>query len=220
MGHKTASTQADKNWSTSTNSQGPDTATQAYIDQIRAAAGRAGGAIPGAVTDAGNFYGKATTAGATGLSALAGDPTATATLMNPYQSQVLDALNAQFDRTGKMNENATASAATSAGAFGGSRAAVAQGVARSNNDLNRNSLFSGVLQGGFNDAMQRAGMLAQGGFQGAGAGANLGMTAGSPDLWLMNILKQGMAGLPYGTQGTSGTTNTGVQYNGSSQFGV
>jgi len=60
---------------------------------------------------------------------------------------------------------------------------------------------AGLLNQGFEGAMGRAGQVAGMGMQGAQMGANLGMTAGSPELWKMNVLKQGMEGMPYQTYG-------------------
>jgi len=188
---------------------GPDKATQAYIDQIRQAATAAGAAGPGSLLNGAAGYNTGLiNAGNTGLAALSGDPTATAALMDPYQKQVVDATNAQFDMSGRRAVTDANSGSTLAGAFGGSRSGVAQGVATAQNELNRNSTVSGLLSSGFNNTMARAGTLAAGGFQGAGANANLGLAGvGNQPLWLVNMLKNGFTGLPYG-QSSSGNQNS------------
>src|SRR3990167_9125649 len=95
-------------------------------------------------------------------------------------------------------------------AFGGARHGIATGVALSENRRNQNEQIAGLLGSGFEGAMGRAGQLAGMGFDAAGAGANLGMTAGNPDLWRMEMLRRALQGLPYGTtsRGTSGQTGT------------
>lgn len=221
MAKAKANTEYSKDWQTRTGATGFDAQTQAMIDQImRTTNAAAAGGAPPSVTGAQDFYGGATAAGATGLKALGGDTTAMQGLMSPYQQQVIDAANAQWDKTDKGTLRDVNDAATAARAFGGSRAAVTQGAALATNTLNRNSQVANLLQSGYADATNRAAQLAQFGFGGAGAGANLGMLAGNPDLWRLSVLKQGFSGLPYGTTSTQGYTGTSIGGKGELALGV
>lgn len=178
-----------------------DTKSQQYINAQEDAARRAGAAGPSPLlTNAAGFNTGLMNAGNLGVNALSGNADATASLMNPYQQQVIGALNAQWDKTGQMAQNSVADAATRAGAFGGTRQGVAEGVAQANNNLNRNSQIGGLLYGGFNDAMGRAQNLAQAGFAGSQANANLGFGGvGSPDQWMAEMMKRYYGG-PMGGQ--------------------
>lgn len=179
---------------------GPDAATQDRINQIwQATQNSAGGGAPSSVTGAQGYYGGATAAGQQGIAALGGDTAATQKFMNPYQQQVVDAAMKNFGVQNQATEQQMNDAATRAGAFGGSRHGVATGVALGENQRNQGAQIASLLQGGYTDAMGRAGQLAGLGMDAAGAGANLGMIAGSPALWQANVLKQGFSGLPYGT---------------------
>jgi hypothetical protein len=134
-----------------------------------------------------------------------GDPAAVQGLMNPYQQQVVDATNRQWDRTDQHTMNAVNDRATQAGAFGGSRHGIATGSALAQNNQNRLAQQSGLLYGGFNDAMGRANQLTQAGMYGSLQNANLGMGGvGSPEQWYLQQLKGGYAG-------PTGTTQHGVQ---------
>src|SRR3990167_5704547 len=182
MGKKVG-TSGEKNWQTETQSgeQGLDPQTQAWIKSVYDAAQRAGGAPPpSGVTDASGYYGGATAAGREGIAALGGDAAAAQRVTNAQtQNQINDA-------------------ATRAGAFGGGRHGVATGVALGEAARNQNAQVAGLLSSGFEGAMGRAGSLAGLGYGAAGAGANLGMTAGNPDLWRMEIIRRAFQGLPYG----------------------
>jgi hypothetical protein len=159
-----------------------------------------------------------------GNAALGGDAAAAAKYMNPYQSQVIDAMMAQFARGDKRTEMQMNDAATRAGAFGGSRHGIATGTALAENRVNQNAQIAGLLNSGFEGAMGRAAQQAGMGFNAAGAGANLGMTAGNPDLWRMNILRQGFVGMPYGTQyqdrNNQATTKTGGEFSYGARVGL
>lgn len=199
---------------TSQSSQtGVDPTTMAYMQQIMDAAKGAGAAGPSPlVTGAAGFNTGAMTAGNLGMGALSGNAADAATLMNPYQQQVIDATNKQWDVNDQHTINAVNDRATAAGAFGGSRAAVATGTALAQNNLNRNSAVSGLLNTGYDSTMNRAGTLAGLGFAGSQANANLGMGGvGSPQQWLLNMLNQGFRG-PTGT--TSSGSQAGVQTSG------
>jgi hypothetical protein len=204
--------------------QGPDAITQAKIDEIYGTAQRAGGAIPGSIGGAQDFYSGQMGYGNQGNAALGGDAAAAAKYMNPYQSQVIDAMMAQFARGDKRTEMQMNDAATRAGAFGGSRHGIATGTALAENRVNQNAQIAGLLNSGFEGAMGRAAQQAGMGFNAAGAGANLGMTAGNPDLWRMNILRQGFVGMPYGTQyqdrNNQATTKTGGEFSYGARVGL
>lgn len=174
---------------TQSGSQGPDAFTQNWLQQIYGATqGAAQGGPPQAGLDALNF--------------LSGNSSGSQ-YMNPYQQQVIDANNAQWQRTNAQTMNQVADAATRAGAFGGSRAAIAQGTALAANNLAQQQQTANLLQQGYQDATGRALQA-----------ANLGMTFGSPQLWAANILRQNLLGLPYGTQyqGTGGSSQSNTAF--------
>lgn len=198
--------------STSANTSSVDQTTQDYLKQIMDAARGSGMSGPSPLVGASTGYNSAAmNAGQTGMSALAGDPNATAQLMNPYQQQVIDAMRQQGAVTDANTTNNLNSAATQAGAFGGSRQGVAQGVALGENARNMNSNIAGLLQTGYGDAMNRAGSLASMGFAGAGANANLGMGGvGSPQQWLLQQLRSGFV-MPTGTQSNGSQANVGTE---------
>jgi hypothetical protein len=136
------------------------------------------GASPLSEGAAGNVQGVAGLAGL-GAAAMGGDQAAFGQFMNPYQSQVIDQLNAQFDR---MRQGATLNAndaATQAHAFGGSRHGVAEGQQLA--DLNRNqaATTAQMLSSGFNDAQGRAYNA-----------ANLGLTANQQQFGMGDYFRQ------------------------------
>lgn len=222
---KSSTVKADKQTTSGGQSgqQNVDATTQARGNEIYGAAqNAANGGVPTSVSGAGDYYGSQMGYGNQGNAALNGDAAAAAKYMNPYQQQVLDAATAQFGVQNKMTEQQMNDAATRAGAFGGSRHGVATGVALGENARNQSAQYAGLLQSGFNGAMDRAGQAAGMGYNAAGANANLGMIAGSPDLWKMNVLKQGFAGLPqgmtYDSRNNQATTKTG--YEGTASFKI
>lgn len=210
---------------TTSSSTGPDAQTQAWIDQIKGYAQQAGAAgAPGAnpmSTAAGNFYGSGMQAGNLGLGALSGDPNSVSQMMNPYQSNVMDANNAAWQKINGQTNAQVNSDATGAGAFGGSRYGVALGTALSANNVGQGQQNANLLQSGYNDAMTRAGSLANFGQQSAGGAANMGdymrqiQMQQAPGYYQMQMLKQGMSGLPTGT-----STNTTQQQTGSLASGL
>lgn len=186
-----------------------------YMQRIWAAAQAAGAAGPSPLTTGAADYNTSLIKGGNlGMGALTGDPAATAQLMNPYQKNVVDATNTQWDQNDQHTINAVNDRATAAGAFGGSRTGVATGTALAANNMNRNTAVSGLLSTGYTDMMNRAGALAGAGFAGAGANANLGMGGvGSPQQWLLQMLSQGWKG-PTGTQGGSSENTYGAKTEG------
>ena len=152
-----------------------DPQTQAYINSVRQKASGIGNtpftpyagpmvAGPdGRTLTAANNFGTIANLGLTGMRALGGDASAEASMMNPY----LTSLNPVWDQLRKASLSSINDQATQAGAFGGSRQGVAQGVALSgiaNDQANQ-------TYGAFNDAMGRASQAANLGF---GANQELG----------------------------------------------
>jgi hypothetical protein len=138
-----------------------------------------------------NQYGRA---GSLGLSALTGDQQAFQQFQNPYQ-QTLDPIWAQIRA---QSVNAANDQATMAGAYGGGRGDVAQGVA-----LGQVANAQGQQQyQSFLDAMQRAGYAANLGF---GANAAAGFLPQQYQSGQLGLLNQALG--PYGQ--TSSTQNKG-----------
>lgn len=189
---------------------GVDAPSADYTHKIWNAAQAAGAAGPSPlVTGASGYNTGLMNAGQTGTAALGGDAAATQQLMNPYQQQVINATNQQWDQNDQNTMNAVADRATKANAFGGSRYGVATGTALAQNNMNRNQAVSGLLYGGYGDAMNRAGQLAGMGYAGSQSNANLGMGGvGSPDQWMVNQLKNGWTG-PTGQTSSGTATNAG-----------
>ena len=84
-------------------------------------------------------------------------PQAFQQFMSPYQSQVIDASLAEFDRNAQMQQQQIADRAVSSGAFGGGREGVMQAEYQAGSDRNRAALQAGLLQQGFGQAQQAAG---------------------------------------------------------------
>ena len=76
--------------------------------------------------------------------------------MSPYQSQVIDASLAEFDRNAKMQQQQIADQAVASGAFGGGREGVMQSEYQAGSDRNRAALQAQLLQQGFGQAQQAA----------------------------------------------------------------
>ncbi len=83
-------------------------------------------------------------------------PQAYQQFMSPYQSQVMDASLAEFDRNAQMQQQQIADQAVSSGAFGGGREGVMQAEYQAGSDRNRAALQAGLLQQGFGQAQQAA----------------------------------------------------------------
>lgn len=189
-----------------------DNYTQGYIKRAQGAAEAAGAAGPSPlVTDAADYYTDMQKMGNMGMGALSGDPAQVQAMMNPYQSQVMDGINAQWNKTDQQSMNAVNDRATQARAFGGSRHGIATGTALANNNMNRNQQAGGLLYGGFNDAMTRAGGMAGMGYNAAGQNANLGMGGvGNPDQWMAEMMKRYSMG-PLGSQTHGSGYSMGAQ---------
>ena len=76
--------------------------------------------------------------------------------MSPYQSQVMDASLAEFDRNSAMQQQQISQSAIQSGAFGGGREGVAQAEYMRGSDMNRAQLQAGLLQSGFQNAQAGA----------------------------------------------------------------
>lgn len=155
------------------------------------AAKTAGASVPQPILQAQGTFGAQQTAGQQGLDAMTGNTNAAQKFMNPYQQQVMDKMTEQFANQNKMTTAGINDQATQAGAFGGSRHGVAQGVALGENLRNQGMMAADMLSQGFEGAMGRAGQVANLGFGGAQAGANLGMEAGNQAVWRANQLRRG-----------------------------
>lgn len=156
-----------------------DAGTAAYNNDVHTAAKRAAGnyEVAGAAdgtNQAAATYGQYAGAGANGLAALGGDPAAAARFMDPYQRSVIEGTNAQFAQDSAALDNNADSAATQAGAFGGSRAAVVKGAAQGQLALGHQQQVAGLLSSGFNGAMDRAGQVANLGLAGASGAQDVG----------------------------------------------
>lgn len=186
-----------------------DAQTQARMGSIWNAGEAAGnaGASPLA-NQAGNTFSDYQSGGNLGFAALMGDPNASKAFMNPYQQQVIDANNANLARVNEQTSNQVNDEATRAGAFGGSRHGVAEGVALSNNDMANQRQNAQLLDQGYGAAMNQAATTANLGFGAAQQGAQLGLAGvGSPDLYRLNMLKQGYVG-PTGQQSNGAQTTS------------
>jgi hypothetical protein len=98
------------------------------------------------------------------------NPNAVAAYMNPYLQNALapaqQLLNQQYDMQGAAEQGA----ATSKGAFGGSREALMQGLNQQNRMLAQNQLVGNAYNQAYNTANQNMQTAAQLGMQGAGVG--------------------------------------------------
>lgn len=186
-----------------------DAQTNARMGQLWNAGVQSGNAGPSPLLNgASDFNSGLMGAGATGAAALGGDAAATQKLMNPYQQQVIDQNNAQYGKTLAQTSNHTNDMATKAGAFGGSRHGVAEGVALGNAAAAHDQQNAGLLYQGYGDTMNRASQAAGMGFAGAQANSQLGFAGvGSPEQWRLQQMKQGFMG-PTGTQSSGASAET------------
>ena len=72
--------------------------------------------------------------------------------MSPYQSQVMEASLAEFDRNAAIQQQGLRDQAVASGAFGGGREGVAQSEYMKGSDMNRAALQAGLLNQGFGQA--------------------------------------------------------------------
>ena len=110
------------------------------------------GQVAGLMTDAQN---RATAA--QGLGSLTGTGAGTgagsiASYMSPYQTQVMDASLAEFDRNAAMQQTGARDQAIQSGAYGGAREGVMQAETLKGSNMNRASLQAQLLNQGFGQA--------------------------------------------------------------------
>ena len=83
-------------------------------------------------------------------------PQAFQQFMSPYQSQVIDATLAEFDKNAAMQQQGIADKAIASGAFGGGREGVLEAEYQAGSDMKRAQLQAQLLNQGFGQAQQAA----------------------------------------------------------------
>ena len=83
-------------------------------------------------------------------------PQAFQQFMSPYQSQVMEASLAEFDRNSQMQQQQIADQAVQSGAFGGGREGVMQAEYQAGSDRNRATLQAQLLNQGFQQSQAAA----------------------------------------------------------------
>lgn len=205
---------------TETISTGLDPATAEWVRKIYGAASTASktpgqGIDPNSV-NAGKFYNNGVQGGNLGFGALGGDPASYAALNNPYLKEVLNRVQGDQSRLNAGTINSVNDAATKAGAFGGSRHGVAEGVALA--DVNRTAAdrMADLRSQGFNETMARAGNLANLGLGSAPGLAGYGdyrrniAEGNNPAMREASVLKNFLSGLPSGQTSTRSTPLKGT----------
>ena len=92
---------------------------------------------------------------ATGAAGMTG-PQAYQPFMSPYQTQVIDATLAEYDKQGRAGEQAIRDQAVTLGGFGGGREGAMLGQYQSDRLADRAALQASLLQQGFGQAQQAA----------------------------------------------------------------
>lgn len=169
-----------------TTTTGIDPASQAYLDQQRAAAQQAAGVA----ANTSPFTGPQTQSIAQ----------QTEQFMNPYQDQVIGAVNSQFDKLGQQSVAQTNAMATQAGAFGGARHGIAQGTRQGNLDATRMGIVANLQKSGYDTAVTQ-------GTQYAEHQRQLQEQKNMEPLWQ----QQQRLGLLQSGMGPTGTTSTTTQ---------
>ena len=126
--------------------QAAQQAQTAGAGQLGAAAQTIGG-LGAYQTAAGNIA-----AGAAGMTG----PQAYQPFMSPYQTQVIDATLAEYDKQGRAGEQAIKDQAVALGGFGGGREGAMLGQYQSDRLADRAALQASLLQQGFGQAQQAA----------------------------------------------------------------
>jgi hypothetical protein len=119
--------------------------------------------------------------------------------MSPYQSQVIDASLAEFDRNAAINRQQIRDNAVSSGAFGGGREGVLQSEYQLGSDRNRAMLQAGLLEQGFNQAQAQRGQDLQ---------TQLGLMSAVPGLQSNRISQLGTLGALNQAQAQAGLDAT------------
>ena len=173
--------------------QGTAAAKAGYSDQAKQAQGTFSGYQEG-----GNL----------GFKAMTGDADAEAKFQNPYNQQVINANDANWAKTNKQTINQVNDQANGAGAFGGSRQGVAEGVALANNNMAQQTQDANLLSQGYTQAESQANQAANLGF--AGATQNAGVL--SPEAYALQQQKQAFLGPQGQTESGAQTTEGGKLY--------
>lgn len=150
-----------------------------------------------------------------GFAAMTGDPTAEAQFQNPYNQQVIDANAANWKKTNAQTVNQINDQANGAGAFGGSRQGVAEGVALANNNLAEQTQDANLLSQGYTQAENQANQAANLGF--AGATQNAGVL--SPEAYALQQQKAAFLG-PQGQTESGAQTTFGGSLKTSGGIGI
>ena len=119
--------------------------------------------------------------------------------MSPYQSQVMEASLAEFDRNAAINRQQISDQAVSSGAFGGGREGVMQSEYQLGSDRNRALLQAGMLEQGFNQAQAQRGQDLQ---------TQLGLMSAVPGLQTDRISTLGSLGAMNQAQAQAGLDAT------------
>lgn len=202
-------------FATQTTTGGLDPTTADWVRKIYGAAGTAS-KTPGLGVDpnsaqAGRFFGDATRAGNLGFGALSGDPASLAALNNPYMKDVLARVEGDQGRLNAGTLSAVGDQATRAGAFGGSRHGVAEGVALGEVNRSAADRMAQLRSEGFNQTQARAGQLANLGMGAAPSLMGYGdyqrsiQEGNNPAMREATVLKNFLSGLPYGQTSTTKT---------------
>lgn len=131
---------------TTTTSQTLDPASQKYVDAMRGQAQGASNVALGGPAGGGSWF--------TGPQTQTIGQQAGA-FMNPYMQNVIDPMNAYFDKQRQQAMTNTSAQATMGGAYGGSRAAVLAGSRLGELDAAQGQQMGGLLAGGYQNAMQQ-----------------------------------------------------------------
>lgn len=121
--------------------QGLDPNSQAFVDQNRQL-GQAGASL--ATADPNRWF--------TGPQTMSVGQQA-AQFMNPYMSNVIDPMRAEFDRMRSQASNQAGAAATAANSFGGSRHGLVEGSRLGAIDAAQGQQIGNLLYGGYNNAL-------------------------------------------------------------------
>lgn len=194
--------------STQTTDQRVDPQTAAFIAQYRNTAQGLYGQSPNAnpyLTQAagvaGNLTGNLGFAGQQGLAGID-------QYFNPYQQQVVQGVQSDFDRQRQLATNQAADMATRSGAFGGSRQAVLDAELQRGVNQNEAQQLANLRYGGYTNAanqmLQQQQMAANLGLSGLQGLFGLGQHMDARQLQALQAMMGGMG--PIGTSGTQTTT--------------
>ena len=143
---------------------------------------------------------------------LQGDQAAYQQMSNPYQQNVLDQMQQRWGQMQQGANTAVGGAATQAGAFGGTRQGVAQGIAQSQLGQDQMMQMANLMNQNYANTMNQAGNMAN-----LGLGANSQMAAigdyirniqqqQDPAYHKYDVLNQAIRGMPYGQTNTQQTS--------------